>query len=134
MSSDTLTVSSRAFFERTKGKFTMSVVAIAGSIFLLGLCSMAGGLSAANQQYHDRSGTDDHSKNASENLAIGYAFGSLFFIIACLLLCCAGVYISPLACGSPKEGKMINSPQEIDSGYSSYTENGSAPSEGNLNV
>jgi uncharacterized membrane protein len=57
-------------------------------------------------------------------LTIGFA--SFVFICAFILLIAAGIYISPFFCGSNNEKKIIRSPQEIDSGYSAYSENPSA--------
>ena len=42
MSSDTLTVTSRAFFERTKAKLALSVITAAAGLMLLGFCSSVG--------------------------------------------------------------------------------------------
>lgn len=133
MSADTLTVTSRAFFERTKGKLVSSLALIAGALGFLALCSIAGGLSAANQEYLDRDINDDNEKDALQSLATGYGFASFFFIIGFLLFCTAGLYTSPLICGSANEKRMISSPAELETGYTSYTENPSAPMAGNNN-
>lgn len=124
---DTLTVSSRTFYERTKAKFTWSLAAAAGAIFLLALCSMAGGLSAAATEENEMDNQDDHTLNASEALANGYGFAAFFFIIGVLVLCVGSLYISPML-GSSNEKKMFSSPQELEGGYSSYTEASAPPS------
>ena len=53
-------------------------------------------------------------------------FASFCYIIGFFLLLSAAVYVSPLICGSNNEKKMVQNPQEIDTGYS-YAEKPSAP-------
>ena len=48
MSSDTLTVTSRAFYERSKAKVAISIIVAASSLMLLGFCAVAGGNSASS--------------------------------------------------------------------------------------
>ena len=128
MSSDTLTVTSRNFFERTKAKLWQSVVVASAGLMLLGFCAISGGEAKANNEYLDRKGNDDHTDSAYGALASGYGFASFVFIVAAILLTMAAVYISPLICGSNNERKMIRSPQEIDTGYTAYSENPAAAS------
>ena len=49
MSSDTLTLTSRAFYERAKAKLAASIVLGAGALMLLGFCSEDAGLSSFNE-------------------------------------------------------------------------------------
>lgn len=71
MSADTLTITSRNFFERTKVKLALSIVTAAFGLFLLGFCSAAGGLSASNDQLNNNV-NDDHVSQSYENLSGGY--------------------------------------------------------------
>jgi hypothetical protein len=72
MSSDTLTVTSRNFFERTKAKLWQSVVVASAGLMLLGFCAISGGEAKANNEYLDRKGNDDHTDSAYGALASGY--------------------------------------------------------------
>lgn len=63
MSADTLTASSRQFFERTKGKLAASIFAAAIGLMFLGFCSVTGGQSQA---------AADNAKNASGDLKDSY--------------------------------------------------------------
>ena len=72
MSFDTLTVTSRAFYERSKAKVAISIIVGAAALLLLGFCSVAGGNSAANNELYSGEHFDDHSKNAQSQLAGGY--------------------------------------------------------------
>lgn len=56
MSADTLTATSREFYERAKLKVAASIAFGAGSLMLLGFCSEYGGLSQATRIYGDQSG------------------------------------------------------------------------------
>jgi hypothetical protein len=134
MSADTLTASSRHFFERTKGKLATSIFAAAFGMMFLGFCSVTGGQSQS---------ASDNAKNASgdlkdsfESLQSGYGkprnfffrtkdlyslydtigFAAFCFIISFLIMISGAIYISPLFCGTNNEKKMIRSPQEVDSG------------------
>lgn len=121
MSADTLTVSSRSFYERTKGKLVASIIIGAGSMVTLGLCASNGGLSQSNDILAGTtSGDQEDSYNA---LAQGYGFASFFDILACILLVAAALYVSPMIAGSPNEKKIIRNPQELDNSYSAYEEN-----------
>ena len=84
MSSDTLTVTSRAFYERSKAKVAISIIVGAASLMLLGFCAVAGGNSAANNEYYSGNHVDDHAKNAESDLAGG--FGKSIYSCACGLL------------------------------------------------
>lgn len=68
----------------------------------------------------DNTSGDDESYQA---LVAGYGFASFCFIMAFFLLLFAAIYVSPLMCGTNNEKKMIHAPQEIDSGYSAYSDN-----------
>ncbi len=74
MSSDTLTVTSRAFYERSKAKVAISIIVGASSLMLLGFCSVAGGRSEAAGKYIDAlpNYNDDNVKNAFQSLEAGY--------------------------------------------------------------
>ena len=54
MSADTLTLTSRAFYERAKAKLAASVVFGAGALMLLGFCSENAGLSSYNETMADK--------------------------------------------------------------------------------
>ena len=56
-------------------------------------------------------------------LSGGYGFASFCHILAFVLAVAAGIYVSPLICGSANEKKIVNNPQELDSNYSAYSEN-----------
>jgi len=127
MSTDTLTTTSRAFFERAKLKLAASIVIAGTGLMVLGFTSAAAGQSASANDMSDAK--DDNVKSSEKALAGGFGFAAFAYIIAFLLFVIAAIYVSPLICGSPNERKMINSPQEIDSSnYTAYTENPSAGS------
>lgn len=86
-----------------------------------GFCSTAGGLSAANNEYYTElqnrvpAVTDDHVLNAYKAEMGGYGMASFFYICAFVLFFSAGLYISPLVCGSANERKIIKDPQDLES-------------------
>lgn len=83
MSADTLTASSRQFFERTKGKLAASIFAAAFGLVFLGFCAATGGQSqAAGDNAKDSSGD---SKDAQNSLQSG--FGKFDFILFQLKVC-----------------------------------------------
>eukprot|EP01038_Epipyxis_sp_PR26KG_P009900 gene9900-13320_t len=126
MSADSLTVTSRAFFERTKAKLAFSIFIAASGLMLLGFCSASGGLSASNNNILQGTINDDNTKKSLQAMAGGYGFACFVYLIAFILLISAAIYMSPIVCGSNNERKMIRSPQEIDASYAAYSENTSA--------
>ena len=64
---DQIPTTSRNFLERTKFKLVFSVTLAGGSLFLLGLCSTAGGLSTANKYFEN-----DQDDDAFTAMAGGY--------------------------------------------------------------
>lgn len=147
MSADTLTATSRAFYERSKMKVALSIVTGAAALMLLGFCASAGGqASAANSvAKSEKSGSDAY--DAQQSLQGGYGtififtkstscesymhpfsfsfslsllkgFAAFCFIISFILMTSAAIYISPFFFGSNNEVKMIRAPQEIDTGTS----------------
>lgn len=98
MSADTLTITSRAFYERAKAKLAASIILGAGSLMLLGFCSEDGGLSRFNTIQADNL-DDDHQIEAYTALSGGYGFATFCHILGFVLLCAAGIYVSPLVCG-----------------------------------
>ena len=121
---DSLTASSRSFYERSKAKLAASIVIAAGGLMILGFCSSAGGLSASNSQQKELAPDDDHTQYTYQALVSGYGFASFVYIIAFLLLIGAALYISPQVCGTTKEKNMIRSPSE-NHAYASYDDSGS---------
>lgn len=68
MSADTLTATSRTFYERSKAKVALSIITGAAGMMLLGFCASVGGqASSANES--KVSGTDDA---AVQSLVGGY--------------------------------------------------------------
>lgn len=120
MSADSLSLTSRDFYERSKMKLAFSVTLGGGALLCMGMCSSAGGESASNGDL--QTGDDD---GKLESLKSGYGFASFCYIIGFFLILSAALYLSPLVSGSNNEKKMINAPQEIDSGFG-YADN--APS------
>lgn len=73
MSSDTLTVTSRAFYERSKAKVAISIIVAASGLMLIGFCAVAGGNAASNNALGETAPTtDDHVKSSYTALAGGY--------------------------------------------------------------
>uniref|UniRef100_A0A7S0SSU5 Uncharacterized protein n=1 Tax=Chromulina nebulosa TaxID=96789 RepID=A0A7S0SSU5_9STRA len=127
MSSDTLTISSRAFYERTKIKMVASILVAALGLMLLGFASTAGGNAQSNNLLQQRTITDDNVKQSFQALTGGYGFATFVYLLAFILFIAGAVYVSPAFCGSGNEKKMIRSPQELDSGnYAAYSEKSSA--------
>jgi hypothetical protein len=98
MSADTLTLTSRAFYERAKAKLAASIILGSGALMLLGFCSEDSGLSKSNNIYADNQ-KDDEFETAYSALASGYGFAAFCHILGFVLLCAAGIYVSPLICG-----------------------------------
>ena len=71
MSADTLTLTSRAFYERAKAKLAASLILGAGSLMLLGFCSEDGGLSRSNSIKSDNTASNS-DKNSYDALSGGY--------------------------------------------------------------
>jgi hypothetical protein len=67
--------------------------------------------------------TDDFAASAANQQLSGYGFASFCYILGCVLLFAAAIYVSPLMCGSANEKKMLRTPTEIESGYAPYSEN-----------
>lgn len=70
MSADTLTATSRHFYERTKSKVAISIIVSAAGLGALGFCAATGGLSASSNDLAKDSSGD--SKDALEAQAAGY--------------------------------------------------------------
>lgn len=121
---DSLTASSRSFYERSKGKVALSIVVAAGGLMVLGFCSVAGGQSASESQLKELAGDDDHIQYSQQALVSGFGFAAFVYILAFLLLTIAAIYISPYLCGTTKEKNMIRSPSE-NHAYASYDDSGS---------
>eukprot|EP01031_Cornospumella_fuschlensis_P033118 gene33118-40060_t len=119
MSADTLTTTSRAFYERAKSKLTISIIISGVALLMLGFTSGAGGQAQAAS---DANGDD----KVNDALSAGYGFGAFCFILAFFLFLAAAIYVSPLFCGSPNEKKMIRAPQEIDTNYAAYSDGAKA--------
>eukprot|EP01041_Mallomonas_annulata_P012932 gene12932-27282_t len=117
-SADSLTVTSRAFFERAKIKTAASIFLASYGLMLLGFCSTAGGLSASNQQLYANtaSAITAETNRSYQALVSGYGFASFCYILGSILCLCAAIYISPPFCGTANEKKIIRNPQEIDLG------------------
>jgi hypothetical protein len=95
---DTLTVTSRTFYERTKLKQTYALIAAAAGLVLLGFTSIAGGLSTYNKIASDNATGD--MIDAYESLESGYGFACFSYILSFILLISLSIYISPLCVGS----------------------------------
>ena len=98
MSADTLTVTSRAFYERTKVKIAASIVFGASALMLLGFCSYSAGEAQAAKLYAEDA-PNNKWEDISQAKADGYAFASFVYILAFILSLVAAIYISPLICG-----------------------------------
>lgn len=97
MTADTLTVTSRAFYERSKLKVVYSLVIFGFSAMLLGFSSEAAGVSDANNIDADNLSGD--AEDQAKALGAGYGIASFLYIIAFGFLLLAGIYISPFCCG-----------------------------------
>ncbi len=85
---------------------------------------IVGGLSSS---YGDIASNAAADNGYNTSLQSGYGFACFCYLLGFVLVTSAAIYISPLMLGSNNEKKMINSPKEIDSGYSAY-DDGSAKS------
>eukprot|EP01033_Poteriospumella_lacustris_P011778 gene11779-8388_t len=123
MSADTLTVESRAFFERSKSKVSVSLWYGAAAIVFLGFCAAAGGMAAAYNNVTDSSvNNSSEVEDAYTSFKGGYGFAAFCYIIAFIFALVGAFLVSPFVTGTANETKMIRSPQEVDSGYSAYSE------------
>jgi hypothetical protein len=69
-SADTLTATSRNFYERTKSKLALSIITGACAMLLLGFCAASGGQSSAANSLMNT--TTGDAKDAQQSLAGGY--------------------------------------------------------------
>lgn len=72
MSADTLTASSRIFFERTKSKLVASIFAAAFGMMFLGFCAATGGQSQAAADNGKEDGLSNDQKDAFGSLTAGF--------------------------------------------------------------
>jgi hypothetical protein len=86
MSADSLSPSSRNFYERVKSKMVMSIFTGALGLLFLGFCATTGGQSQANADLGDKDNLDDHTADSYDALTTGYGFASFFFILGFLML------------------------------------------------
>jgi len=119
MSADALTLPSRTFYERTKGKMFVSLVLGAISLFMLAQASASGGQAHAESDVagtiHSNGGNDDGFHEAKK---AGYGFGCFVFLMGFFIFLFGAIYASPFFMGTNNEKKMIRNPQEIETGYS----------------
>ena len=128
-SPDSLSVTSRAFYERGKAKVAASIFLAAGALMLLGFSSTAGGISNSSQLTYDAA-DDDKTQSYMEPLMAGYGFACFLYLMAFIIFFAVALYISPYSCGTPNEKKILQNPHELEGGYSAYQENQpSAPSQ-----
>jgi len=131
MSADTLTAKSRNFYEFTRFKLLGSICLGGAGLFMLGYCSIAGGVA---KSYHslaqNHSDNDDRIYVANNRASAGYGFASFFFILSFFMFVGMAVYLSPLVMGTALEKKMIKGPTELseDGGYQAYEERTSVSS------
>lgn len=78
MSADTLTATSRAFFERSKSKAASSFFLAAASMVFLGFCAMAGGQAAAYNNLQDTPGLPNYVDDAYTAFKGGYGKKNIF--------------------------------------------------------
>ena len=100
-SADSLSTTSRAFFERAKIKTAVSIFLSAYALMLLGFCATSGGLSASNQQLyqHAGNGLSTETTRSYQALISGYGFSAFCYILGSVLAFAASIYISPPLCG-----------------------------------
>lgn len=95
------------------------------AMMMLGLCSAVGGQSSMYANLEANATTDD---GANEAMKSGYGMATFCYLMAFILFTSAALFLSPLVMGSSNEKKMVNSPQEIDTGYSSYDDSSQSKS------
>jgi hypothetical protein len=120
MNADTLTATSREFYESSKAKFSGSLVILAGAMMVLGFCSEASGISDFNTIAVDNASGD--LQDQYQALSSGYGFASFVYFVAFIVTMVAAIYISPLCCGSPNEKAIILKPKELDRSQSTYSD------------
>lgn len=108
---DSLTVKSRDFYERAKGKQVFALALAATGLMALGFCAAASGESNFSTILEDKQ-NDDEIAEIYSALSSGYGFGAFFFILAVIFFWTAAIYIGPASCGSANEKMMMKSPQE----------------------
>lgn len=72
MSADTLTATSRAFYERTKSKAAASFFLAAASMIFIGFTGQSGGQSAAYGNLNEISGLPNYVSDAYQSYQSGY--------------------------------------------------------------
>lgn len=72
MSADTLTATSRAFYERSKTKAAASFFLAAASMVFLGFCAQSGGESSAYSNLNDLPNLTGTESDINESYTAGY--------------------------------------------------------------
>jgi Na+/proline symporter len=126
MSADTLTTSSRSFYERSKSKAATSFFLASAAMVFLGFCATTGGQAAAYDNLQNAPSLPNYLDNAYTSFKGGYGFAAFCFIVSFILALAAALYISPFVTGTNNEVKMLRAPQEIDTSYTAYNDNPSA--------
>jgi len=98
---DSLTVTSRIFFERSRAKVAASIFLASFGLMLLGFCSTSGGQAASNQQLYteSKSTLSNNVTRSYQALISGYGFAAFVYILGFILCIIAAIYISPVICG-----------------------------------
>jgi hypothetical protein len=110
---DSLTTTSRAFYESTKWKMFSSLSLAAVGLMLLGFCSASGGVSNSYHYLREYYAGDDE---VFQSIVSGYGFASFVFMIFAIFAIVAAIVISPLFCGSNNEKKTLTTPLELGGG------------------
>ncbi len=97
MSSDTLTYSSREFYENSKIKVSISLTFAGIGLLLLGFASIDGGLSQSSNLQADRTSGD--TEDYFDAQASGYGFSCFVKLIGAILAFAVSIYFSPVFCG-----------------------------------
>lgn len=136
MSADTLTTTSRNFYEHTKSKMGVSLFLASMAMMALGFSAAFGG-QADNANWIRKNSTGDAEK-AAQSLVGGFGtnlslytrigssvvltnpiffligFACFSFLVAFFIFLAAALYISPAVSGSAAEKKMISKPDELE--------------------
>ncbi len=101
MSSDTLSTTSRNFYENAKSKLSYSLVLGAAALMLIGFSSFTGGLSKYYDIQADHS-SPSYVEDINKSLSAGYGIACFVHLVGFFFIVIAAFVASPLIFGYVK--------------------------------
>jgi len=117
MSTDSLSKTNHAFYERTTSKFVSSILLGIGVCGMLAMLTLSGTIASNEDEIQGFyapivgigavDSNDDHAIDASDSIKSGMGFATFFWVLTFICTLSAAVYYSPLICGSAREKLAI---------------------------